>query len=966
MNRRPLSLLSLFRFAALTLAFLGHHTASAQPAISATQDDSVPALNRKLRGESITNVVTITNSGNVTATGVALSGATPANTSENPGSVRITPIAVDDAYTAVGNSVLTIPAATGLLVNDFDPDGGTNFVKAGSVVRTGGTASPAGTMTVAPDGSFSYLSGVGALGTDIFRYTITDMHGQDSVAPGIVTFTMTDRVWYVQNSTTVGDGRSSTPFNNLTSASTAANGTNDIIYVFSDIGANAKLNGNIVLDNQQRLFGQAVPLVVSGLSLYSANTAPTLINTTGNIVSAAQNNTISGLVLGNRLSSAINGNPIGTLTVSNLTINGTGQGLNLANGTLNATIDSLSSSSAVNGIVMTSVSGTLTINAGLLTGLTGSDVFINGGNGNITFPGSITDLSGGRCVDILNRTGGTILFTGTITNNGAGILLQNNTGATVNFDGAIGLNTGSNPAFAATGGGTVNAANAANTLTTTTGTALNVANATIGVTGLRFRSINVSGAVNGIVLNNTGSSGGSVTVTGDGSTASSGGTIQNTTGTAIVVTSSRNFNFSFMRIFQPQSGLLATDLAGVNILQKCVFDYGNTTIAGAYAFRVANTSVNATITLDGVAFQNKLDGTTAVSVSAMGTSAITFNVQDSNTGDSFQSLYTNLFGSGIVVGSGDNAGSTANVTFNVSNSRFVNAPANGLNNLEMGVNENAILVPNISNNVFDRVGLPLAVVGIINVNTTGSGRLGNATSALFARNTISNSRSGVGPAFAYDAAGLNGYYGMRIAVDNNGVGINHKIKILTNSVTEIARVGLYVSTRGNANDVNVLIEGNTIGTLANPVGHGNVRGVHLETQSNSVMKVQVANNPSIVTKSSSGSNSSLHLRSGVDNISTATLQATITGNTIRNAGTAPTAGRFRAQTLGAADGLTSATGKICLDLRNNNLEDGTRLFELIHNSGGTYNRVDSGNIGTITTSGGSITAIGSCPLPVVP
>ena len=101
------------------------------------------------------------------------------------------------------------------------------------------------------------------------------------------------------------------------------------------------------------------------------------------------------------------------------------------------------------------------------------------------------------------------------------------------------LSTGANPAFTATGGGTVTATqnntSIVNTLTTTTGTALNVANTTIGAAGLTFRSISANGAANGIVLNTTGASGG-LTVTGNGvactpaDTTCSGGTLQNMTG----------------------------------------------------------------------------------------------------------------------------------------------------------------------------------------------------------------------------------------------------------------------------------------------------------------------------------------------------------------------------------------------------------------------------------------------------
>ena len=57
-----------------------------------------------------------------------------------------------------------------------------------------------------------------------------------------------------------------------------------------------------------------------------------------------------------------------------------------------------------------------------------------------------------------------------------------------------------------------------NTIDTTTGTALNVTNTDIGASGLTFQSISANGAPNGIVLNNTGASGG-LTVAANGGRA---------------------------------------------------------------------------------------------------------------------------------------------------------------------------------------------------------------------------------------------------------------------------------------------------------------------------------------------------------------------------------------------------------------------------------------------------------------
>src|SRR6185503_19087855 len=68
-----------------------------------------------------------------------------------------------------------------------------------------------------------------------------------------------------------------------------------------------------------------------------------------------------------------------------------------------------------------------------------------------------------------------------------------------------------------------------------------------GANGLTFHDISANGAVDGIVLNNTGTSGG-LTVTGVGTTAGSGGTIQNTTGDGISLTSTQDVSLSNMFI----------------------------------------------------------------------------------------------------------------------------------------------------------------------------------------------------------------------------------------------------------------------------------------------------------------------------------------------------------------------------------------------------------------------------------
>ena len=83
------------------------------------------------------------------------------------GAVNDTPAALDDDYSVDQDSALTVGAAAGLLVNDTDVDGDTLTV---SVV-----ANPAnGSVSLNPDGSFTYTPNAGFAGKDSFTYVTND------------------------------------------------------------------------------------------------------------------------------------------------------------------------------------------------------------------------------------------------------------------------------------------------------------------------------------------------------------------------------------------------------------------------------------------------------------------------------------------------------------------------------------------------------------------------------------------------------------------------------------------------------------------------------------------------------------------------------------------------------------------------------------------------------------------------
>ncbi len=183
------------------------------------------------------------------------------------------------------------------------------------------------------------------------------------------------------------------------------------------------------------------------------------------------------------------------------------------------------------GLAIGSHAGTLAVNAGTIgvTTPTGANAIdIDGGAGDISIVAEITGSVSARSVEITNRTGGTVGLSGMIRDPGLGVRLDSNGSGTIAFSGALDLDTTASTAFHAANGGTVTVTGSPNTIDTTTGFGVNIVNTDIGAAGVTFRSVSVTGAVNGIVLNNTGSLG-FFEVTGDGPSDSSDATRGRTT-----------------------------------------------------------------------------------------------------------------------------------------------------------------------------------------------------------------------------------------------------------------------------------------------------------------------------------------------------------------------------------------------------------------------------------------------------
>jgi uncharacterized repeat protein (TIGR01451 family) len=535
------------------------------PVTADLTDNVTPNTTKVDKGAAINYTATIT-VGASAVNGVEFQDTPDSNTTLVGGSIHASPVANDDVYNWVGNTVLDTSARGLASITGNDTAPTDTFT-----LNTTPTSGPShGSVTISSNGHFVYTPTASYSGDDQFTYTISNNADATLTSTGTVTIHMPFRVWYVQNAASNGDGRSNNPFNSPSSASSAATAPTDVIYIFSDT-ANSKLNGLFSLDNGQALLGQGVALVVNpnntgNITLFSAGSAPTITDSSGNGVTLAQNNTLAGFIVGD--TSAIDianttTSSVGTLNISSVTLNGTG-GLFRADsgGTLNVTFDAASTTSAPgNAIQLNSVTGSFTVNgSGSITGVTGTGVLISGGNATVSIASSINKNSSGRIADIQSRTGNNVTLSGQLdcssgctginvssntggtidfsngtknisTGSNTAVTLATNTGTTINFsNGGLNIDTTSGNGFDASGGGTINVTTGTNnnTIDSTTGTAFNAANVTFGASGATFKSISSNGGVHGILLDTTT---GNFTVAGDGTghANGSGGAIQNIT-----------------------------------------------------------------------------------------------------------------------------------------------------------------------------------------------------------------------------------------------------------------------------------------------------------------------------------------------------------------------------------------------------------------------------------------------------
>ncbi|HLG15598.1 MAG TPA: HYR domain-containing protein [Blastocatellia bacterium] len=476
-------------------------------------------------GDTITYTVVISNTGMMDATGVNFSDTIDPNTTLVANSLIVSPIAVNDSYNTIGNVNIDVPAP-GLLANDLNPNGsGTLTIQSPPTTTTNG-----GTLSINPTtGAFTYNPPVGFEGMDTFDYTLGNGTGKTDTAT--VTITVSGLIWFVDSAAVMnGDGRLSSPFNILTGMGSAdsVDTANDVIFLYSSM---TNYTGGITLLSAEKVIGQGASqsiLTITGFTMPSGNNLlPTtggsdpMITTVGtDAITLGTNNGLHGFTVGNTGAAGtdISGSSFGTLTVRDVTVNGTGRGLNLATGTIasGSTFDSIESSGGSNneGVRLNAVGGSFTATTTNIVNPTGTGIDVQSSTSGANFSFGNTTANKG-------------------STSGTGVNLNSNAGSTISFS-SLAVTTNNGTGVSATSSGTVNVSGGS--INATGGPALlsnptmlgmsftNVSSTGSSATGISLTSASGSLTIGSTTVTNAASTGILVQSLASGATASFGNT----------------------------------------------------------------------------------------------------------------------------------------------------------------------------------------------------------------------------------------------------------------------------------------------------------------------------------------------------------------------------------------------------------------------------------------------------------
>jgi VCBS repeat-containing protein len=669
------------------------------------------------------------------------------------------PVAVDDAYTTVGNTELRVglpPGATphvlvsgDVLDNDTDVDTPNGALTVNSFDATSANG---GSVSMDPQGRFTYLPPVGNTSSDSFNYVVTDGTSSDT---GTVAITFTGRVWYV-NAAYGGSstGRSTEPFTTLPQAEIASAIT-DYIHV-----AAGSYGTGITLKNGQRLVGSGVPLVVGAFVLAPATARPTL----GGTVTLASANVATGFNV-NAGGAGISGSGITGGAISFVGVTSGGNGLTLASSSGSFIFNDITLATTAGGLVLTGGSPAVTVanldatttTGAALSGNAGSLTLTAGADGSTltTSAGGVVDLSnmaldvtllsasstGGTNGIRLASTTGSFTITGAGTTSGSGGSVANATSRGASFIGAANVSL-ANMTF--TGNGTVNGDAAVVCGDILNGTNLNCAAGIhlVNVTGVALTNVAVSGGVqigvNGNGVSNLSMS--SVSVTNAGNEVNEHGVqFFNLSGASSVTNSA--FTGNAARQFAVQNVAASGTLA----INTGIFTGTGSPLTGSDAL-YAGARLSASISVDAQSssFTNNFSAGVHTDALDSGSVALTVN------GGTFTSN-----GIGIVAATSNSASSTFTLTNNV----LTGTVGNVIGITKVG----GTATGTITGNTIGAPGVPgsgCTAPSCFGIDFTGTG--GGLISATVHNNTVRNF-DGRG----ISASGQQGSGTMNVTISNN-------------------------------------------------------------------------------------------------------------------------------------------------------------------------------------------------------
>ncbi|MCP9754772.1 hypothetical protein EGI26_06295 [Lacihabitans sp. CCS-44] len=910
------------------------------PSMTVVKSVSVEGGGNAVLGGQLNYSVLVTNNG-TDATGVTFTDVLSGDLTLVAGSLKASPIAVDESYDCIGNVGINVPTVSGVLANDINP---VNTNMTTTAVNTAGTQ---GTVTLNPDGSFTFVPNAGFSGATTFGYTMSNTHFARTAT---VTINVSAPIWFVNiAAASNGTGTLASPFKDWSdfATSNALSGVanpaaNQTVFVYAGtytgaatLKAGQKILGQGATTSLASFAGVTVPSFSNPALPATGGTSPNLTSS-GNTITLNSGNTLRGFGMGVSTKDII-GSSFGTLTVSEVTLDGNGQALDLNTGTLAATFLSISSTnSADEGVELNTVAGTLTSTGGTtITNPTSQGIEIYG-NAALTANFGNTNIAGSGNVGFINTSSSASSSTMTfadfdISPDASQQAIQ------TTFKGSLTCTSGTILSSGAIGGaiGNISSANLENL-------------------SMVLDSYTASGSTNGLLIQNTT---GSFTVNGIGTTAGSGGTISNISAKGININNASNItlkNMNFTNANTADGTLTGSSNtaanAAINAISVAGLTLNNVVVSGTTTQVGLNLSTCSNVTVTNSSFTNcgtsgVIEEAGIVAMNLSGTCAISGTTVSTSGG-------RNVFIR--------NTGSTLLTALNVTSSTF--STANGASNFLFESIDNANSTMVFKSNTFSNPttrGLDILAGGAATINVQVGGPSLSDGNTITAK-TVSPGSDGLyiqsasntgSPTVNYNVinntiqTSFNGYFPINIGGQGTGgqfTGrINNNTTSIANAIVATSGMGIYVAAYGRVKHVTE-IKNNTVNNAGN-------YGIQAETNDNNTngadgtMDATIQNNN---VNMIAGGSAYAHYGLTSNNVGASSGNMVTCANTSGNVSNGvPVAANFEVSSYVLAIPATRATVKI---QGNYGALPGAWTTP---NPAGGLTAIDAGGGGTVTLSG---------------